>query len=71
MLCGVEAHVCVHATTVDFISRGFQASNDDFDDFDDVDDVDDDGELVRGGKRVTTRKLRLTIHEGMYREKMK
>ena len=65
MLCGVEAHVCVHATTVDFISRGFQASNDDFDDFD------DDGELVRGGKRVTTRKLRLTIHEGMYREKMK
>ena len=28
MLCGVEAHVCVHATTVDFISRGFQASND-------------------------------------------
>ena len=68
MLCGVEAHVCVHATTVDFISRGFQASNDDFDD---VDDVDDGGELVRGGKRVTTRKLRLTIHEGMYREKMK
>ena len=58
MLCGVEAHVCVHATTVDFISRGFQASNDDFDDFD---DVDDDGELVRGGKRVTTRKLRLTV----------
>ena len=36
-----------------------------------IDDVDDDGELVRGGKRVTTRKLRLTIHEGMYREKMK
>ena len=57
--------MCVHATTVDFISRGFQASNDDFD------DVDDDGELVRGGKRVTTRKLRLTVHEGMYREKMK
>ena len=57
--------MCVHATTVDFIARGFQASNDDFD------DVDDDGELVRGGKRVTTRKLRLTVHEGMYREKMK
>ena len=65
MLCGVEAHVCVHATTVDLIGRGFQASNVDFD------DVDDDGELVRGGKRVTTRKLRLTVHEGMYREKMK
>ena len=65
MLCGVEAHVCVHATTVDFISRGFQASNDGFD------DVDGDGELVRGGKRVTTRKLRLAIQEGMYREKMK
>ena len=54
--------MCVHATTVDFIGRGFQASND---------DVDDDGELVRGGKRVITRKLRLTVHEGMYREKMK
>ena len=65
MLCGVEAHVCVHATTVDFIGRGFQASNDGFD------NVDDDGELVRAGKRVTTRKLRLTVHEGMYREKMK
>ena len=24
LLCGVEAHVCVHATARDFISRGFQ-----------------------------------------------
>ena len=27
MLCGVEAHVCVHATAVDFINRGFQVQN--------------------------------------------
>ena len=24
LLCGVEAHVCVHATARDFISRAFQ-----------------------------------------------
>ena len=60
MLCGVETHVCVHATTVDFISRGFQVY---------IDNFDDDGELVRGGKRVTTRELRLTTQEGMYQEK--